>query len=401
MKEKLFKIFTLLEEYSLYGVLFFLPISKAALEILFVSALLGFLGKKSIRPDFKVFKSFKSSPNLLLLLFFCFSALSLINSGQYISKSLIALFLKWGKYISVFFLFQDALTDKNRVKGAITVFLISAGLVSLDGVFQLFTGFDFFRHKNSIDMGNGVYALRAAFNNYNSLAAYLVISLSLMVVLAKELKERIKIPGVSILLIISGVVFLFTFSRGGWTGFSSALLLILIVSPRSRNIFIFFAVFFTVMIAIPQTRERFIFIFKFGGDSNRFINWQIAFNMIKENPFLGKGVGLFMDYFPHIPGVIIGYAHNCFLQIWAETGIFSLLSFLGFLFTFFSKAMAVFLKTKDFLILGLLAGLFGFTVHSFFDTHFYSLQLAYLFWSMTGILASLIKIEQFERGKYD
>jgi len=396
-KEKLLKFFTLLEEYSLYAALFFLPISKAALGILFGFAILGFLGKKIINPDFKVFKSL---PNLFLLLFFCFMALSLVNSGQYISKSLIALFLKWGKYILVFLIFQDALTDKNKVKKAVTVFLISAGLVSLDSIYQLFTGFDFFRHKNLVDMGNGTHALRAAFNNYNSLAAYLVVSLSLMVALANELKERMKSLVVWSLLSISGIAFLCTFSRGGWTGLFFALLLILIMSPKAKNIFMFFVVFFAIILVIPETRERFFFIFKPRGDANRFINWQIAFNMIKERPFLGKGVGLFIDYFPHnMAGVIVGYAHNCFLQVWAETGVFSLLSFLGFFVTFFGKGMKVFLKTKDFIILGLLAGLFGFTVHSLFDTHFYSLQLAYLFWSIAGVLASLIKIKQMECAK--
>jgi len=396
-KESLLKFFTLLEEYSLYAILFFLPISKAALEILFGFAILGFLGKKIIRPDFKISKSL---PNLFLVLFFCFSALSLLNSGQYIHKSLIALFLKWGKYISVFLIFQDAFTDRNKVKKAVTIFLISAGLVALDSIFQLFSGFDFFRHRNSIDMGNGVHALRAAFNYYNSLAAYLVVSLSLIVVLTYALNERMKVLAAWFLLILSGVAFLFTFSRGGWVGFFFALLLILIMLPKARNIFLFLALLLALILVIPQTRERFIFIFKPGGDANRFINWQIAFNMIKERPFLGKGIGLFMDYFPHnMSWVILGYAHNCFLQIWAETGVFSLLSFLGFLIAFFGKGLKVFLRTKDFLILGLLAGLFGFTVHSFFDTHFYSLQLAYLFWSMAGILASLIRIKQIEYEK--
>jgi len=395
MKERLLKIFILLEEYSLYGILFFLPISKAILETWFCFAILGFLGKKIIKPDFKVFKSW---PNLFLLMFFCFTALSLLNSGQYISKSLIALFLKWGKYISVFLLFQDGLSDKGKIKKAIIVFLISASLVSIDSIFQLFTGFDFFRHKNSIDMGNGVYALRAAFNNYNSLAAYLVVSLSLMVVYLNKLKGRMKIILAWAILIISGAAFLCTFSRGGWLGFSFALLLILIMLPKAKNILIFLAIFFAVILAIPETRERFIFIFKPGGDANRFINWQIALQMIKERPFLGKGVGLFMDYFPRMNGVIIGYAHNCFLQIWAETGIFSLLSFLGFLITFFGRGVKVFLKTKDLLILGLLAGLFGFTVHSFLDTHFYSLQLAYLFWSIAGILFALTRAEHSYQG---
>jgi O-antigen ligase len=391
---RLFRFFSILNEYSLYGIIFFLPISKAIIEVLFIFALAGFLGKKIIKPDFEFLKS---KFNLFLLLFILFGAFSLFNSGLLFKKSLIALFFKWGKYILLFITFQGSITTKDKIKNVTIIFLVSAALVGLDGIFQRFTGFDFFRHKEAVDMGNGVYALRAAFNNYNSLAAYLVVVLSLVVALIIGAKDRIKRIVLWFLLTILGVSFLFTFSRGGWVGFAFGLLLIAVLSRRSKRVVLFMAVFLAVIFIIPAIKERFMFIFKPGGDANRYINWQIAWNMIKEHPLLGKGIGTFMDYFPHDKTwVIVGYAHNCFLQIWAETGIFSLASFVLFLSALFIEAGKAFIKTKDLLLLGLLAGLFGFSVHSFFDTHFYSLQLAYLFWSMAGILASLIKLSEYE-----
>ena len=42
---------------------------------------------------------------------------------------------------------------------------------------------------------------------------------------------------------------------------------------------------------------------------------------------------------------------------------------------------------------GLLAGLFGFLVHSFFDTNLYSLPLAVLFWAFAGLAAAKIQSE--------
>jgi O-antigen ligase len=113
--------------------------------------------------------------------------------------------------------------------------------------------------------------------------------------------------------------------------------------------------------------------------------------MIKENPLLGKGIGTFMSHFRSYSDLeIISYAHNCFLQIWAETGIFSVLSFLGFLITLIYKGIDVFKKYNDFIILGLTCAIFGFVIHSLFDPHFYSLQLAVLFWSLSGLLAAAI-----------
>ena len=130
------------------------------------------------------------------------------------------------------------------------------------------------------------------------------------------------------------------------------------------------------------------------GDADRFVVWRATFNMVKEHPFLGKGVGTFMAYFrDYVSNKNIQYAHNCFLQIWAETGIFSLISFLSFLGFLLWGAITAFVKNRNFIILGIFAGLSGFLVHSFFDTHFYSLQLSALFWTMAGILQALVNIE--------
>ena len=118
--------------------------------------------------------------------------------------------------------------------------------------------------------------------------------------------------------------------------------------------------------------------------------------MIKENPFLGKGLGTFMDYYKKhkIPGdETIYYAHNCYLQIWAETGIFGLLSFLLFVGSVLCRRIKAIkvnsLPWQSSVLLGLISAVFGFLVHSFFDTNLYSLQLAVLFWFMLGLAVSI------------
>lgn len=109
--------------------------------------------------------------------------------------------------------------------------------------------------------------------------------------------------------------------------------------------------------------------------------------MIRENPFLGKGVGTYMDYFTRYSSLDSAwYAHNSYMQIWAETGIFSLLSFLAFLTILLVKGIKSANKNKDFILLGLGCGVFGFLVHSFFDNQFYSVQLSFLFWLLAGLI---------------
>ena len=84
-----------------------------------------------------------------------------------------------------------------------------------------------------------------------------------------------------------------------------------------------------------------------------------------------------------IPGVY--YAHNCFLQILAETGLFSLLSFILFCGSVLRAAARRYKKSLDFLLLGLFCSLCGYLANSFFDVSLYSVQLAFLFWFLMGL----------------
>ena len=55
-----------------------------------------------------------------------------------------------------------------------------------------------------------------------------------------------------------------------------------------------------------------------------------------------------------------------------------------------------FFVSQDFLLLGLLAGVVGFLVHSFFEVNLYSLQLAVLFWVWVGLILARISKKQEE-----
>ncbi len=91
----------------------------------------------------------------------------------------------------------------------------------------------------------------------------------------------------------------------------------------------------------------------------------------------------------------IVYAHNCYLQMAAETGIFGLLIFLWFVAALLKGAVFKVLKFKDkFLkatLIGIVGGILAYLVHSFVDTHLYSLPLAVLFWAMAGLAAAKIE----------
>jgi O-antigen ligase len=392
MKERVIRIAGIINEYAVYGFLLFLPCAPAALEILFYLSLTAFLVKKILNREFDYLKE---TPSFFLLLFLFFCAVSLFNSGIFIKKSLLALFFKWGQYVLVYFLVRDAISDRKKANNCIRILFFVSFILCLDAFSQRYLGYEFIRHRSLIDIG-GAYAVTASFHHFNDFGAYLIFPLSL--ILAVLISPKIKHSktffiyfGLGAFLIISSFL---TLSRGSWLGLTISAIFILLLARKYRISVILALSILLIVNLIPQIRDRIMFSFQKGGDSGRFLFWKTAWLMIKDNPFLGKGIGTFMDYFPRYAPEAGGalYAHNCYLQIWAETGIFSLLSFLVFCYLFLFNAVKTFLKKNDFWLLGLIAGILGFLVHSFFDTQLYSLQLSFLFWTMVGLLAAFNKI---------
>jgi len=391
LKEKLVKILDYITEYSLYGLIYFIPISKAAIEIFFVLAFVAFILKKAINPDFKFLRS---RANFFLLLFIVFSALSLFNSGPYLMKGFKALFFKWLEYIIIFLMIQDTVRNYKRARICLFILLGVSLLTGIDAFSQRFFGIEFLRQKSMIAVGSepGLYAVTASFNHYNNFGAYLaLVVFPAMGLLFSRQKGLYKVPA-ALLVILLIACLLLTFSRGSWLGFIGALVLMLVLSYRfgfSNIIFGTICVFLLFLLFSSSLEARARLIFQIGGDASRFAIWRGAWLMIKETPFLGKGLGTFMDYFPkYAPNLGVQYAHNCYLQIWAETGIFSLIGFLLFVSSILYEGIKKFRQNNDFVLLGLICGVFAFLIHSFFDTHFYSLQLAVLFWVSLGLICT-------------
>jgi len=374
--------------------IFFLPTSNAAVEVSLGFIFICFIVKsyltKATLKDF--LKFFKERINLSLLLFFLLIGLSLFFSGPLIEKSLRAWIGKWGQCVLLFFLAQ-ALLKKSDIRKLLYVLAFSAFLICVDGIYQRLFGVDFMRGFEGVSKNN-FYAIRATFNSYNDFACFLIttffICLSLALTTSNQLLKRSLI--FLNLLIITNLIL--TFSRGGWVSF----LIVLLVAPfliskkekKGKYILIFLSLLFFLLL-IPFTRERFLFIFAKGGDADRFRIWDATFAMFKDSPILGNGLGLFMDKVRNYKNVIPQYAHNCYFQMLAETGLVGFLAFFWFLAELADKTVKAMSKKTDAMLFGLFLSLLAFLTHSFFDTHLYSLRLALFFWmiaSFTVILTS-------------
>jgi len=388
-KEKIIGMLDRVIEYLLYLMVFFIPISKAGIEIVFGITTALFIIKKILRPQFTFIKN---ATFLFLLIFFTFCALSLFNSGIYLDKSLRALFGKWLQYITIFILVVDTLNTPRRLKNAVLVFFFTGSLIAIDAIWQKFFGIDFLRQRALVSYK----FITASFENQNSLAAYLVpvLSLVLACVLGYQLKRaRRFILLLSCLLI--GLCLVLTSSRGAWLGFFTGLALMAFLSHKIKIFLVVVFSFTAILFLIPDSRIRIINTFQYRDSGERLELSQSALGMVRDNPFLGKGLGTFMSHFreyAHIEGIY--YAHNSYLQMAAEAGVFTLLFFLLFAGSILYKAMHSFKENHDYILLGLISGVVGFLTHAFFDNHLYSLQLVVLFWFLLGLTQAAANLKE-------
>ena len=372
---------------------FFLPISNAAIESSFGFVLM-FLIIRAIysRPAFKDIKVFfKDGINLSLLVFYVCIGISLFASGPLFAKSLRAWFTKWGEGLALFYAAQIFL-DKRRVKFLLYVLIASTFLVCADGLYQMIVGQDFIRGF-SIAMTTGptdhLSGVTATFRHYNDFAAFILPLFFIIFAFFRKSNKILFNVFISSTLILLLINLFFTYSRGAWVSFlTTNLLIILFFSDKKTKKFslFFFLIFMTGIIVIPTIGERFVYIFKKGGDATRFRVWGAAIAMFKDSFLLGKGLGSFMGCFRQYSNLTIQYAHNCYLQILAETGLVGLLAFLWFLGEIILGSYKELRLKFDSLFLGLFSAFLAFLIHIFFDTQLYALKLSILFWVLASFL---------------
>lgn len=129
--------------------------------------------------------------------------------------------------------------------------------------------------------------------------------------------------------------------------------------------------------------------------------WRSGLNMIAANFFTGVGLGNFGTVYPmyqYLGAGDVKQAHNDYLQMWCETGVFGFLAFAGFWGYFVVWGARKITAQPDLSARWLLTGLFmatlGFLFHAAVDFDFYNPSLATLAFLMAGLLMSAAGAEK-------
>ncbi len=388
--EKIEKMHLFLIEAFIGITIFFMPISKALVEIGSISAIVLWLIFKAVK------KEGFSVPRTILfpyLLFLVLCLASLIPADLSDWKNGSRGLLKWLQYFGFFCLCAEWFTTEARVYRALTVFLSSMTLVTVNGFYQLATGTDFLRHV-SLDPGR-ITRMKSSLGAPNTLAAFYLFAIPVTAACLGVLK-RWRIPLVLIILLF-GSGFILTFSRAAFLALMASTLFLLALQKKWKWLLGLLCVLAAALILVRPFYENFFGSLNFKDISvgERLRYWSYTWDMIQSHPWIGVGINLFMKKLPlFIPAgeIYSGYAHNSYLQIWAEVGLLGLLSFL-----FPLTHLAVSLHTKklgeSWLNTCLSVGCLAFLLQAIFDNHFFSMQPAFLFFCFWGMWVGLANIK--------
>jgi O-antigen ligase len=355
----------------------------------------------------KKFFLFGAPLNLMFLLLFAVSLFSFVNSVS-IKASLGGL-EKILKYSLLYSAVLFGLADARHAKRAAIAIILGLFLASFDAIFQLSWGKDLFRGR-PYDAIIGLARPTAAFPHTNVFAVYLGLFLPVcFALLFYHKKGRGKLflgltVGLALFCLIA------TFSRGAVAGFIFALIMMAIVKKDKLILGIIILSLLLAPFLLPQGIRDWMkntdSIWEVMLNKERINIYKAAANMIKAHPFLGVGTDTFCLNFQKykIPekdgftGEGQYFAHNNFLHLAGEIGLFGLAVFLWMLWALFRSASG-FLKNNDsgFITacgLGLLGGIAAFLINGMTETTLYYSKVSTLFWYQVGLLLGLCKLKK-------
>lgn len=286
------------------------------------------------------------------------------------------------KYISGVFLLLICCSltyeDKNKVIFSLTA---AGALISCLAIYQYFFGFQhlnsyIIREKISNPLIRDYLSQRRVFFPFispNILGGYL----AMIIPLALTFKNR------SLLILPLFFALLLTRSLGALLSLSLALTLYYFLEGKfkKRNIFILLvllAAIGTIFIARTQIHKE--HLQPLFSTIMRLNYWEGTLAVIKSHPLTGTGLGNFNLAYSR-------YSHNSYLQLWAETGILGIISFIWLVIIILKRGLKNLRESPDKArSAALICCAFVFLIHNLIDFTFFLPEVSLIWWVILGAL---------------
>lgn len=202
-----------------------------------------------------------------------------------------------------------------------------------------------------------------------------------------------------------------TFSRGGYMGMFAGFLSLIILfrkrfSVRQKKALLALSALGIIFLTFigSSILNRFLSSFDLAEGSNmeRIKNWRQGFDTFADNFFTGVGIGNYSFYLdPTTAYRTPIYAHNLYLDLGAELGVFALLFWVLLIGVTVCELYAAGRRTADktlsYLAPGLIGSLVWYSAHSFFDTSIYAPNILAMLVVIISLSVMVIRCVKMER----
>ncbi len=379
-----------------------LPLSRVLAPLLFLSWLASGLARRRLRLPFDAIGA-----GLLIFLFFGVLSLFFAERSDWAVRRLTFLLT----FLPLFPVFVGVIAEYGRdgIRRLLVPFVAGATLVALSGIFQFLLQFPFgvasvFRFWTGmvfpfflgpgfssavaeypsllVDLGgHAVLRASAFFPDPHMFAFYVGMAWPVALSLVREAKTPVARCLSAVAVVLLPIADILSFSRGGYVGLAFGIALLVVMVSEGRDVMkrvlvvagLSSALFLSFVFDTP-VRSRFFSVFSVeeGSNEGRLALFREAGGKIAERP-LGYGLGNYplavkptADYREPI------YAHDIFLDIATEYGVFGMAVFL---FAVCTACFRLFRSRGEPLLRAGAVSLAIFFGHALFETPLYSVHI--------------------------
>ena len=271
-----------------------------------------------------------------------------IQAGQLVFDHLLTPFI-------VFFLAKNLITTKDGIRSLVWTFGIVTVYCALLGFQEHFTERSFFTATGELNWKQEGLAdrVQGPFDTPQILGSVMVGGIVFFFYLLFNSKNlRMRIFSAAILFIHTMVAY-WTYRRSVWMGYAVTMVFLGIVERRFRRPLALLAVI-VVLMSLAQWEtitQTTVFQERFANArtvNDRWVVWMTSWEMIKDYPLLGTGLGNFgvyyTKYFTFRGNTVstdfahdITSTHNSYIRLWVEGGPGLALLYFGILFLFIKR----------------------------------------------------------------
>lgn len=280
--------------------------------------------------------------------------------------------------ILLFMIINSNFIEDSKLKLLIDVFIFSSIIVSSIGIAQIFLLEPANIPKSWID--NNTYNINirvfSTLYNPNVLAGYLGIIISMTILSIESINTNTKY---FVVLVISSICLIFTYSRGGLIALFCAIIYIFIVRKKFR--YLMYIVILIILMYIlggvcSIQRMQPDLLVRDSAISYRLEVYKACINIFFDNPVIGTGIFTLRDiihiYSNNIKGIVY-HGHNLVIHILAEIGILGA----SLVFLIFSKYIKKIFTTNSKTILGIRMAIITVAVQGVVDGVIFTPQFAF------------------------